>query len=213
MFRAITFFTLLLTVSLLLPTEGFAQDVDAKGQRLFQTCAACHDVNGQGNAALQTPAIAGLTADYLSRQIAHFQKQTRGAKNDPYVMQMQASSQLLRTEQDIEVLTLYLASLAVPQLDIPVEGNVKRGKNLYNGNCGACHGASGEGNISLHAPRLANQSADYLLRQIKAFQAGHRGVQHEDKYGRQMAMMAATINAEQDLPDILSYLQAKNMAP
>lgn len=212
MVRVITLFVSLTTSILLLSPHVFAQGTEMSGKRLFQSCIACHGELGQGNDLMQVPAIAGLTAPYLSRQIKHFQNQTRGAANDPYVLQMQLSSQLLSTEQDIQVLTEYLANLAIPALNIDIKGDVKRGQNLYNGNCGACHGSQGEGNNKLNAPRLAHQSMAYLVRQVKAFQLGSRGGQPDDKLGRQMAMMAKTIDAERDIPDILSYLQSKNKA-
>jgi cytochrome c553 len=40
--------------------------------------------------------------------------------------------------------------------------------------CAGCHGAKGEGNPALNAPRIAAQPADYLLRQLQAYASGNR---------------------------------------
>jgi cytochrome c553 len=41
--------------------------------------------------------------------------------------------------------------------------------------CKACHGAHGEGMAAAHVPRLAGQSADYLLKQMNDYAQGTRG--------------------------------------
>jgi cytochrome c oxidase subunit 2 len=58
--------------------------------------------------------------------------------------------------------------------------------------CTACHGAQGEGNQMLSAPRLAGQAGWYLKRQLKNFKHGLRGSDANDSYGAQMAPMAGT---------------------
>lgn len=40
--------------------------------------------------------------------------------------------------------------------------------------CQACHGTHGEGMLSVHAPRLAGQSADYLKKQLDDYANGTR---------------------------------------
>lgn len=205
-------------MALSLVTTMFVKHVVAaeqlnEGKRLFQGCAVCHGDVGQGNDLLQTPAIAGLRFEYLQRQLTHYKANKRGAKaDDPLGAQMQASSNILDTEQDMDAVAHYIANLPITSLTGNIAGNVKRGQSLYNGNCGACHGSKGEGNRALMAPRLAYQSFDYLARQLKAFKAGKRGYSSDDKYGRQMAMMADSINIDKDLADIVSYLQTLKKA-
>ncbi len=65
--------------------------------------------------------------------------------------------------------------------------------------CASCHGAKGEGNQALSAPRLAGQSASYLTRQLTNFKNGLRGYQPEDKAGISMRALALTLN-EEDIP-------------
>ena len=45
----------------------------------------------------------------------------------------------------------------------------------------------------------------YLQTQFNNFKQGKRGYQQQDKFGRQMKMMANTLN-EQELQDVLAYL-------
>ncbi|QXI40315.1 c-type cytochrome [Pseudomonas xantholysinigenes] len=59
--------------------------------------------------------------------------------------------------------------------------------------CVACHGAEGQGNPALGAPRLAGQQAEYLLAQLRDFQAGRRGYDPQDSYGGQMRAIAASL--------------------
>src|SRR4249919_341117 len=40
--------------------------------------------------------------------------------------------------------------------------------------CNTCHGANGEGNAQMNAPRIAGQGEGYLLRQLEAFANGTR---------------------------------------
>ena len=45
----------------------------AKGKALYATCASCHGANGEGNQALNAPAIAGQQEWYLTRQLKNYQ--------------------------------------------------------------------------------------------------------------------------------------------
>jgi len=40
--------------------------------------------------------------------------------------------------------------------------------------CAACHGAHGEGSAAAHVPRIAGQSAEYLLKQLDDYASGAR---------------------------------------
>ena len=63
--------------------------------------------------------------------------------------------------------------------------------------CAACHGAQGEGNPGLAAPRLAGQNAQYLARQLGNFKTASRGYAAEDLAGQRMAAIAQSLSAEQ----------------
>jgi cytochrome c oxidase subunit 2 len=59
--------------------------------------------------------------------------------------------------------------------------------------CSACHGAAGEGNKMLNAPKLTGLQPWYLERQILNFKHGLRGSNSDDIFGAQMAPMAGTL--------------------
>lgn len=74
--------------------------------------------------------------------------------------------------------------------------------------CTACHGAEGEGNEALNAPKIAGQEPWYLKRQIRLYQQGIRGADPDDVYGMQMAPMANTVTSEQALADVAAYVES-----
>ena len=84
-------------------------------------------------------------------------------------------------------------------------GDAVAGKALY-ATCAACHGAQGEGNVALNAPRLSGQGGWYLERQLQLFKTGARGTHEKDTFGKMMAPMAATLADEAALANVLSYI-------
>ena len=85
-------------------------------------------------------------------------------------------------------------------------GDAVAGKPLYAA-CGGCHGALGEGNQALNAPKLAGQSAWYLKRQLRYFQEGVRGAHEQDVFGQQMAPMAAILADRNTLNNVVAYIE------
>ncbi|UUT22915.1 cytochrome c [Pseudomonas sp. T8] len=63
--------------------------------------------------------------------------------------------------------------------------------------CNACHGAQGEGNVTLGAPRLAGQHASYLSQQLQNLKAGKRGYDPQDNAGATMRAIAQTLSNTQ----------------
>lgn len=115
----------------------------------------------------------------------------------------------LADEQAVADVSAYIASLpATAPAMAELKGDLKRGNNLYQGNCGACHGGRAEGNPLMGAPRLAGLDTAYAQRQVDNYKAGLRGTHADDRYGRQMKMMAGTLADEQALIDVLVYIQA-----
>lgn len=91
------------------------------------------------------------------------------------------------------------------QTQARAHGDATAGAGLY-AVCAACHGANAEGNPALNAPKLAGQDSGYLARQIKYFQNGVRGSREDDVYGKQMAPMAAMLNTDSALDNVLAYI-------
>lgn len=80
----------------------------------------------------------------------------------------------------------------------------ERGKAYYT-TCLACHGAQGEGNSNMHAPRLTLQEPDYIVRQLRHFRRMVRGGV-QDVYGWQMNGRAAALPGDRALRDVAAYI-------
>jgi len=173
----------------------------------YGPCVTCHGEAAQGNPALGAPALAGQLGNYLERQLRQFRSGDRGAGgDDSFGSQMAPFARQLRDDAEVERIAAFLSGLEAPESVEPWPGDPRRGQNLYNGSCGACHGGRGEGNAALASPRLAGLHGAYLKRQFEHFRDGQRGAAPEDRYGRQMAMMARTLPDGDAIDDILAYL-------
>ncbi len=204
--RVISIFVLILISGLL-----YAAESGSAKQLYEQYCASCHGAQGQGNDALGSPALAGQQASYLVRQLDNFAKSIRGAdKGDEYAQQMQPMATLLETDADKRQVAEYLQSLKHSGIEQSsteeLVADVKHGYKIYQSSCGACHGPKAEGNELLNAPKLSGLSVAYLSRQYQNFLSGSRGRHKDDKLGRQMKMMAATVSDKQQIQDVLAYI-------
>jgi cytochrome c oxidase subunit 2 len=90
-------------------------------------------------------------------------------------------------------------------------GNAATGQQLF-ATCVPCHGARAEGNASLFAPRLAGLDAAYLKRQYRHFRDGVRGAHPQDRYGRQMSVMAKVLPTDKDLEDVIAFIHTMGTA-
>ena len=197
---------LTLVMSLLWVSLLVQADPDAAAK--YQSCAVCHGEGGQGNVELGAPALAGQGAQYLERQLQYFKSGVRGADpRDTQGLQMQAMADTL-ADEDIPAVAAYLSGLppAVPTA-VP-KGDLKNGNNYYQSKCGACHGGQAQGNSGLNSPALAILNGIYLKQQFQSFQQGLRGTHPDDKYGRQMKMMSTSLPTDQDLDDVIAYIQS-----
>jgi len=85
-------------------------------------------------------------------------------------------------------------------------GDATAGAALY-AVCAACHGAQGEGNPTLNAPKLAGQQDWYLKRQLDNFKNGSRGANDKDTYGKMMAPMAQTLPDAAAVNNVIAYIK------
>jgi len=60
--------------------------------------------------------------------------------------------------------------------------------------CTVCHGANGNGNPAIHAPRIAGLETWYLKSQFTAFRAGWRGASPDDAPGNEMRPVAQALS-------------------
>ncbi|NBB33063.1 MULTISPECIES: c-type cytochrome [Pseudomonas] len=84
---------------------------------------------------------------------------------------------------------LFLAPLATQATEAPTAA--------LSATCAVCHGAEGQGNQALGAPRLAGQNAQYLARQLLNFKAGRRGYAQQDQAGQSMRAITQSLSEEQ----------------
>ena len=173
------------------------------GEVAWSSCAACHGANGEGNAALHAPRLAGQEDWYLRRQLDSFRSGKRGTQpGDTFGAQMVP---LAAGISDEKVLLSHIASLAPGAAVDPGAGDRTRGSAGF-ALCAACHGEQGDGKPELKAPRIANQHAWYIVQQLENFKSGIRG--HEADYPEAIGMhhAAATLANRQAMEDVAAYI-------
>ena len=99
---------------------------------------------------------------------------------------------------------LIIITLLLSGLNILAAGDAAAGKGSYV-TCSACHGANGEGNKMMNAPRLAGQDDWYILSTLKRFKSGVRG--GSDPLAMTMIPMAKMLT-DQQMEDIAAYLSS-----
>lgn len=97
--------------------------------------------------------------------------------------------------------------LALSTAQAHAAGDKDKGESFY-AVCAGCHGADGMGMEATNAPRLQGQFDWYLIRQIKNYQSGARGVHRDDVYGATMRSMAGTLPNEQAILDVVAYIDS-----
>jgi cytochrome c553 len=71
--------------------------------------------------------------------------------------------------------------------------------------CAGCHGANGEGDVQIGAPRIAGQLPSYFERQLAAFADGRR-------HSERMTPVAQQLTADQRAA-LAAYYAAKDVPP
>jgi cytochrome c oxidase subunit 2 len=93
------------------PAPTITGDV-AHGKKLYANCVSCHGAKGEGNQALNSPALATRSDWYLATQLANFQKGLRGTdERDTYGAQMRAIVATLPDEKAITDVVAYINTL------------------------------------------------------------------------------------------------------
>lgn len=179
-----------------------------RGEQVFKTCVFCHGPEGAGGADARAPSIAGMDEWYLKSQLTKFMKGIRGKHHkDNAGQRMHKISMTMRTS-DIDIVSKYVAALPRPEPTISFNGDSLKGQAKFNQVCVTCHGAEGKGNQALQAPSLLGQNDWYLLLQLKNFKDKIRGGNaSEDPLAAGMSGMAATLEDEQQMKDVVYYIQ------
>jgi cytochrome c oxidase subunit II len=194
-------------------TRALASADPVSGAAQYAVCMACHGPSGEGNPALNAPRLAGQEAWYLRRQIHAFRDGLRGAhERDTFGAQMRAFASMLPDDAAIRNLSAYIEDLPGHAPQATVTGDADRGRSLYH-TCASCHGGEGQGIWALNAPRLADMSDWYLVRQLQNFRERVRGGHPHDYYGWQMAVMADSLKNDRSINDVVAYINTLDPQP
>lgn len=178
-----------------------------RGKELFETCVPCHGAAGQGNAQLGAPNIGGMQAWYVEAQLRKFRSGVRGANfHDMEGLRMRPMSLSLDSDQDVQLVARYVASLPMTPQAPTIKGDAQAGDHQFHAICGGCHGPNAQGNQALKAPRLAGVADWYLARQLRKFQTGVRGANPKDAEGRLMAPMSKTLANQTAVRNVVAYI-------
>ena len=170
------------------PNSELEIDLD-NGDDINQVCAGCHGEYGQGDKSGEYPRVAGQPTDYISKQLYLFQDRSR-----PNMAMVEHVEERQMPPQDIADISTYLNRISLPTrlppaneedpdfdayqrllqservMQIPrAEGDIDKGKKLYNKECRSCHGREAEGIEKDNSPMLAGQYTNYLWRQVDKY--------------------------------------------
>lgn len=197
------------------------------GEELYVACTFCHGLEAQGNDRRDGPALAGLEAWYIEKQIYNFRNGLRGYSDEDIPGQvMHGSTPMIRNDFTIKSISEYIASLepglpmarnavgdrpfiwdsAYAGIDPSITGNAEAGATAYQGVCVVCHGVEGAGNQALGAGNLRYLSRLYMERQLMYFRDGIRGAHPDDVTGQQMAAMSQILADDQAIANVVAYI-------
>ncbi len=155
--------------------DGAKLAASGRGEAVL-ACGSCHGEQGVPEPGGAYPRLAGLSADYLAKQLGDY---TSGARENE-VMSPMAKALSARERAG---LALHFASLPAPEaLGRAGDGEAeRRGRELHAlgdqalglpacGNCHAPRGAAGTDAI----PGLYGQPAEYVSAQLRAWREGTR---------------------------------------
>ena len=198
-----------LAIGLLVGVTGLpaAADEAVRVSPAFEVCQACHGVNGEGRSDSGAPRLAGQHREYLMAQLEKFRDGRRGAQAaDALGRQMASVASALPDADALHRVAEAASTLVASEPGDGIDaGDATRGAAHF-AMCAACHGARGEGQPGLGAPRLAGQHGWYLVRQLEGFRAGLRGYHAGDSTGQVMRGIAQTLPDTQAIHDVVAYV-------
>lgn len=168
-----------------------------------QVCSNCHGIDGN-SISPNFPKLAQQTEPYLVEQLRSFRSRNRS--DPPGYEYMWGISRSLSDAQ-IDGLAKYFSS----RQSTPTPGGnaalAREGKEIFDKGvpsrnipaCASCHGARGQGNDKF--PRLADQHADYIMKQLLVFQRTD-----ERPEGAVMKDIAHSLTLEH-IKDVAAYVE------
>jgi cytochrome c553 len=187
--------------------EGFLPADPERGQALFTTCAGCHGSGAEGRPEMRAPNLAGLGSSYLVRQLRNFRAGLRGSSKDSHGYMMIGRANALPGDRGVRDVVAYISKL--PAFDSPasIEGDVERGKRLYQ-SCAVCHGAGAEGDEKAATAPLRQLDDRYMVSQLENFANGVRGSVPEDRPGQQMSAAVRVLQDPSAIRDVVAYIKS-----
>jgi len=105
-----------------------------------------------------------------------------------------------------KILLSLLLTLGALNVAIAAQGNVDAGKTK-SAMCAGCHGADGNSLVPMY-PKLAGQSANYIVKQLADFKKGATSAGKEGRVDPIMAGMVMALS-EQDMADLGAYFASQ----
>jgi cytochrome c553 len=142
-----------------------------------ESCARCHGVEAQGDAARAIPALAGQRFKYIVRQLANF----AGAERDSATMHHVITQNELRKPQTWVDIAAYLNNVPMSRRAQTGDGaHVGLGRGIFHEQCASCHRADAHGDAEGFIPSLRHQHFSYLVAQLQKLSEGYRHNVDED---------------------------------
>jgi cytochrome c553 len=142
----------------------------AHGQRLFDTCAACHGANGAGATDGTIPSIAGQHFRVVAGELVDFRHDRRWDER----MQNFTDKHHLEGARDVADVAYYISRMPPVRVNREHAPSGRLIEDSYARRCASCHGAKAEGDNLKRVPRLAGQHREYLLAQFHYIAEGRR---------------------------------------
>jgi len=135
------------------------------GKAKAQMCFACHGENGL-SVAKDIPNLAAQPPLSITYQLIQFRGEQRKGGG------MEAITQAL-SDQDMRNIAAYFSALPPPPAQSGNADKIAKGQQIAGTQyCNSCHGSQLQG--QKHIARLAGQSPEYLMTQLKAIRSGSR---------------------------------------
>jgi cytochrome c553 len=186
-----------------LADDSFGElSLDASPSERIELCSRCHDRVEAAPASAVVPRLAGQSATYLESALRQF----RDGKRESGFMEPVSVN---LDDSEIASLAAHYAGLdSRARLTVPATERTVSGERLATQGdpdrdvpaCDVCHAPE----ALLAYPRLAGQSAAYLVGQLELWQRGGRS---ETDTGRTMAVIAARLTPAQ-IEAVAAYYEA-----
>lgn len=176
----------------------------------YLLCAGCHGPQGEGNADLKAPPLAGQSATYVARQLAKFRGGQRAyVEADQAGQVMKGIAQTLQNDEAMLKVAEFVSKMPRVQASptATLVDSRSDGRTIFAA-CAGCHGEHGEGNEVANAPNLAVLPDWYVQKSLQDFRSGARGAHPDDYEGRTMGVLVRLISDDQALQDLVRFIDA-----